>query len=445
MSISFDGIASGLNTSELIKQLMQIERRPIVLMEQRVQAYQQRMDAWRDVNMRLASLETKLSDLLLSSAYEARKATSSAENVVTATAKNSAVPATYEIEVIQLATTHRVASKSLDPNEGLGLDFEDGESKVFHVNGAKIEVTADDTLRTLAEKLNAEPDAKVVATVIDNRLVIEAKETGVWTEFEDNDGVLEHLGIPTGEADDSNLLQRPQSALLKVNGLLIERNTNEVEVVDGVTFTLHDVGSAVITVAKDVAGTVSKIKDFVDQLNSAMDFMSSRLAKDGVLQGDATLVRLQSSLRLAFMDRVNAEDGLRSLSEIGISFTREGRVELDEAKLREGLEEDAHAVYKLFAGSGEGDEPLGVARRARDLIRGYTQTDGVIAGRREMFEAQIASAKESIERLEERLERYEERLYRQFTAMEQSLAALQTQSAWLQTQLVQLTMYGATR
>ena len=239
--------------------------------------------------------------------------------------------------------------------------------------------------------------------------------------------------------------QAPQHARVKVNGIEIERPSNEVEVVEGVTFTLRGEGTAVITVAKDVSGAVAKIKDVVDQLNSAMDFMSSRLAKDGILQGDATLVRLQSSLRLAFMDRADTGGKLTTLSEIGITFTREGRAELDESKLREALEEDAHGVYLLLAGSGEGDEGLGIARRARDLIRGYTQTGGVIQGRREMFEAQIASAKESIERMEERLERQEERLYRQFTAMEQALASLQTQSVWLQTQLIQLSMFGATR
>ena len=450
MSISFDGIASGLNTSELIKQLMQIERRPVVLLEQRVQTYQQRMDAWRDVNMRLASLETKLSDLLLRSAYEARKATSTDQEVVTASANNSAAPGTYEIEVLALARSHRVVSDRLE--EELPLGLADGESKSFTVNGATITVEAGDTLQTIADKLNAAEDAKVTATVIDNRLVIEGKETGVELDFsDDSDGVLQALGIlkadgkADGKADVPQTIQAPQHARVKVNGIEIERPSNEVEVVEGVTFTLRGEGTAVITVVKDVSGAVAKIKDVVDQLNSAMDFMSSRLAKDGILQGDATLVRLQSSLRLAFMDRADTGGKLTTLSEIGITFTREGRAELDESKLREALEEDAHGVYLLLAGSGEGDEGLGIARRARDLIRGYTQTGGVIQGRREMFEAQIASAKESIERMEERLERQEERLYRQFTAMEQALASLQTQSMWLQTQLIQLSMFGATR
>ena len=441
MSISFDGIASGLNTSELIKQLMQIERRPVVLLEQRVQTYQQRMDAWRDVNMRLASLETKLSDLLLRSAYEARKATSTDQEVVTASANNSAAPGTYEIEVLALARSHRVVSDRLE--EDLPLGLADGESKSFTVNEATITVEAGDTLQTIADKLNAAEDAKVTATVIDNRLVIEGKETGVELDFSDSDGVLQALGIL--KAGRPQTIQAPQHARVKVNGIEIERPSNEVEVVEGVTFTLRGEGTAVITVAKDVSGAVAKIKDVVDQLNSAMDFMSSRLAKDGILQGDATLVRLQSSLRLAFMDRADTGGKLTTLSEIGITFTREGRAELDESKLREALEEDAHGVYLLLAGSGEGDEGLGIARRARDLIRGYTQTGGVIQGRREMFEAQIASAKESIERMEERLERQEERLYRQFAAMEQALASLQTQSMWLQTQLIQLSMFGATR
>src|SRR5690625_1767103 len=103
MSLGIDGLASGLNTTEIIQQLMQIERRPVVLIEQRIQTHQQRMDAWRDVNMRLASLETRLGDLLLNSTFERRTATSSNADIVTATAQATAQEATYNVVVKQLA------------------------------------------------------------------------------------------------------------------------------------------------------------------------------------------------------------------------------------------------------------------------------------------------------------------------------------------------------
>ncbi|PZM90498.1 MAG: hypothetical protein DIU79_14055 [Actinobacteria bacterium] len=442
MSLSIDGIASGLNTTELIEQLMQIERRPITQM-------QQRMDAWRDVNMRLANLETKLGNLLLSSTFEAIKATSSAPDAVTATARADAAVGTYRIVVKQVAKAQIVASASplsTPASDPLGL------SGTVTVNGVAVTVDASMSLRDIASALNAS-EAGVRATIVDNRLVIEHKELGKPLDLVDSsaaaDGVLKQLGILTQDQATgqwvANVIQHEQNAVIEVNGIEVTRPSNVIDdVVDGITFTIHDRGSdeertAVIEVAKDANDAVAKIKEVVDQINSALEFMASRLEKGAVLQGDATLIRLQSALRLELMERVDTGTPYSTLSAIGLRFSREGRLEVDETKLREALEADAQAVYKLFAADTKGgDAADGIARRLRDLIRSYTQTGGVIASRREMFERQIKDIDASIERMEERLSRQEERLYRQFRAMEQALSALQTQSAWLQMQLVQM-------
>lgn len=449
MSLSIDGIASGLNTTELIEQLMQIERRPITQMQQRKQTYQQRMDAWRDVNMRLANLETKLGNLLLSSTFEAIKATSSAPDAVTATARADAAVGTYRIVVKQVAKAQIVASASplsTPASDPLGL------SGTVTVNGVDVTVDPSMSLRDIASKLNAS-EAGVRATIVDNRLVIEHKELGKPLDLVDSsaaaDGVLKKLGILTQDQATgqwvANVIQHEQNAVIEVNGIEVTRPSNVIDdVVDGITFTIHDRGSdeertAVIEVAKDANDAVAKIKEVVDQINSALEFMASRLEKGAVLQGDATLIRLQSALRLELMERVDTGTPYSTLSAIGLRFSREGRLEVDETKLREALEADAQAVYKLFAADTKGgDAADGIARRLRDLIRSYTQTGGVIASRREMFERQIKDIDASIERMEERLSRQEERLYRQFRAMEQALSALQTQSAWLQMQLVQM-------
>lgn len=423
MSLSIDGIASGLNTSELVEQLMQIERRPITLMKQRVQTYKQRLDAWRDVNMRLASLETKLGDLLLSSAYEARKATSSDQDVATAKASNTAVPATYKVEVLQVAQAQVLASHlRFDPDETL--------SGTMTVNGVTFDLEAESmTLPDLVEALNASDEAGVRASIIDGRLVLESRETNKSISWTGDIGLTE--------------IQPPKAARVVVNGIELTRNSNELDdVVDGLTFTISGEGTTVIEVAKDVSGSIAKIKDVVDQLNSALDFIASRLEKDAILQGDSALMRLQSSLRMELMDRVETGNEINQLSAIGLRFSREGRMEIDEDKLREALENDSQAVYKLFAADEEHDGFSGVARRTRELIRSYTQTDGLIATRREMFESQIKDTEESIERMEERLARQEERLYSRFGAMEQALAALQTQSMWLQAQLMQLSAFN---
>lgn len=88
MSIYFSGIISGIDTEELIRQLMNIERRPIRLMQQKVSRIEEQQSAWRDVNTRLSNLETKLKDLLDANLYSAMKASSSDEKVATASVRS---------------------------------------------------------------------------------------------------------------------------------------------------------------------------------------------------------------------------------------------------------------------------------------------------------------------------------------------------------------------
>jgi len=49
MSITFDGLASGLNTKDIISKLLQLEQQPITRLNQRKQDIQKQRDAWKDL------------------------------------------------------------------------------------------------------------------------------------------------------------------------------------------------------------------------------------------------------------------------------------------------------------------------------------------------------------------------------------------------------------
>jgi len=89
-------------------------------------------------------------------------------------ATRDAAEARYNIEVVQLAQSHRVASAKLEGAIGYT-----GSARlaVGDRDPVVIEIDADDTVHTIAEKIN-EADVAVTARVIDGRLVIQADETG---------------------------------------------------------------------------------------------------------------------------------------------------------------------------------------------------------------------------------------------------------------------------
>ena len=82
--MQLDGLATGMDTTSMIDQLVALERRPIYNYQQEISEMEQTKGAWRDVNSRLDKLEDRTTDLKLSSTYNSRSASSSNEDVVTA-------------------------------------------------------------------------------------------------------------------------------------------------------------------------------------------------------------------------------------------------------------------------------------------------------------------------------------------------------------------------
>lgn len=104
------GMASGLDTTTIIEQLMMFERKPIVALQQRKSAISQKDSAFQAINTRLSALKSKLGDLTMERNLKAKKVTTSADSVLSAAAGAGAAEGTYRIKVNQLATATSVGS-----------------------------------------------------------------------------------------------------------------------------------------------------------------------------------------------------------------------------------------------------------------------------------------------------------------------------------------------
>lgn len=438
------GIATGLDTETLVQQLMAIERRPLVLMQERKNLLQQQRDAWRDINTRLNNLRDRMAELSRTSLFEGRSAVSSAADVATASATRDAAEARYNIEVVQLAQSHRVASAKLEGAIGYT-----GSARlaVGDRDPVVIEIDADDTVHTIAEKIN-EADVAVTARVIDGRLVIQADETGEAHQLKFEGALWRELGITgdDGEILDTAQLQSAQDAVFKIEGLTIARSSNKIDdVIEGVTFTLQGEGETVIDIKRDEAAVLDAVRKFVEQYNSTMSFIQSRSSDGGVLQGDTLLMRIAFQLRSDITARVGGAGlAYNQLAAVGISIDRHGTMTLNEAKLREALADDPEAVQKLFAATQDADGFDGVTARLESRFQAWLQAgDGLLAARQKMFGDRMKAIDDSIEQMERRLEIREQNLMRQFIALEEVMAAFQTQAMWLEGQINQLNLMTA--
>jgi len=445
MAISLGGLASGMDTQSIIEQLVALEKQPIYRYEAEISQINKQKDAWRDVNSRLSSLSDKLSDLKFSSTYNSRVAESSDEEVANATASNNTAESVYDLNITNLAKTHRISSsKQSDSTSDLGY------SGTININGNDIDIAAADSLNDFKDVINNTESLGAKASIIDNTLVLESTETGTDNSLSISDTtgtVLQDLGILDGDGITiSNEIQAAENAQLSINGINIESQSNNVDqAIVGMKFELNSTGTSTIEVSKDTAKAEEAVQAFVDQYNSLVGFIdeksnySSGTDTAAILQGDSTLMRLQSRLRKDLMDSVETGGNLTHISQLGISIDQDGVMTLDNDKLTEALNNDSTAVTNFFNAETSEDGFDGVANKLDGYVDQLIKSNtGLIPSRIESFDKEINSLNDSIEDVEDRVEMSRERYTQQFTAMETALSEMQQQSSWMQSQLASL-------
>lgn len=215
MSLAIDGLISGLDVTELVNKLMQIERKPVLVLEEQRSLLQGQKALYQDINTRLLALLGTISPLSNLTTFQAKQATSSDQSILTASATSAADKGTFSVVVNQLAKKQSLSSDALliaDQDKPLGDRFPSafpggpGSSQTFTitVNNVSTNVTIDyeDTLADMRDKINSS-GASVSASIVNidsvsQKLMITSKASGLQgaISFRDStDGLLQALGI----------------------------------------------------------------------------------------------------------------------------------------------------------------------------------------------------------------------------------------------------------
>lgn len=348
---SIGGLASGLDTQNIISQLMQLERVPVKQMESRQAALREVEEAWSLITTKLSSIRTSIDGLAKPGSFaKFALATSSNTTAVGVTVTGKPEPSSIAFEVEKLATARRYASDDTFAGTTAAM----GTRQLTITKGADSWSFDGATYDTLGEFVTAINDstAPVKAEALrvsdtEYRLVITAESTGVANDF---------TVTPTnwGGATPFTSPQIAQDAELRIGdpdtGLLVTRGSNSItDLVDGVTIDLKTITTGLVTVSttRDVDGAVKAVKKLVDDVNGLLN-MAKGLSKydpetkrRSALTGDGTLRRLTGDLLNAFSSTLAGITGDYSLpSSLGISLTKDGALTFDESKLRTALTDD---------------------------------------------------------------------------------------------------------
>ncbi len=143
MPISFGGMASGVDTEEIIKKLVHVESRPIVQWEQEKTLSSQKRIALNTLKGHLTVLQDAAKDLYgFRAAYFDKLVTSSDPGVAEATADKFASKGSNTIIVKEIATTHKFTTepvkKSKTLEKGMFKITVNGEERPVRFKGGKI-------------------------------------------------------------------------------------------------------------------------------------------------------------------------------------------------------------------------------------------------------------------------------------------------------------------
>ncbi len=358
-TISFDGLATGINTTETVDKLIEVESRPKLLKEAEKARLENQLSAWQEVNSKLLDLRTQAQEIWKSSTWTTLTATSSDESILTATASSDAQRGTYTIEVTQLAQAHQISTG------GYSSDLDTvGTGTLTVTVGAKSEdITVDssnNTLRGLADAIN-QADLGATASVIYDgsqyRLLVISDETGTANTVS---------LTATGFTLTTSTVQDAQDASINfgsgTGAITITSSSNEVEdVIPGVTLNLVSASpgtQVTVSMSRDTSGVEEKIQAFVDAYNTAMEFIGEQFEFDaqtntgGILMGDRTLLSIQTRIQSMIASPVATDGDFTSLRSVGLELDDDGVLSFDTAKFQEAVAQDPDAVKNLFRTAG---------------------------------------------------------------------------------------------
>lgn len=444
------GLASGIDTEEMIQGMMKAERIKYDRVGQEKQILTWRQEMYNSLNKDYANfiLNTRklfgLTTTTATGAFEpnhysnlnwVKKATSSDETMATVSSTAKAMNGSYTVNVERLAEGVKAVSSENISGENSKTNIRDqfnlgsevieftittkSGSKKFSIgnNGADInkdlsEITLNDVVRTINSAkvkvgdkevslgLKATYDSNIdrfflqtEATGKDATLSISADAGSAGANFVDGLKLnVTHSTYKDGKFEKRETVKlvtgteyKGQNALLNFDGAEgIEQSSNQFTI-NGIDFSLKGKGKFTTTVETDVDAVYEKIEKFVEEYNTLVDKTNKLLtekkyrnyqpltseqkkemeesdiklweekAKSGLLRSDDIISRTMQNSRTWLYRKVDGVSGdFDMLYKIGIDTekyargTTGGKLEINEAKLKDAIRKDSHGVLELL-------------------------------------------------------------------------------------------------
>lgn len=495
------GLATGLDVDSMVKTQMAAYEKKVNSVIQQKDVVEIRQKLYRDVLSDTRGFYNKYLDplskdsLVLSSAYQSVKFTSSNDSLVTAKGNSTAKNENYSVEVTQLA---KKASLSIDASPSSNKINFGGAEVEFEVSNdttktdkENIEKTIENLKEAIEKKktelksgTSTDKEAQLKALNVDvrysefdNKIIVEAKEFGQGTlksgSLSGDD--VSAKGIITKNGVSKNFSQLNGGKDLYSNSLTV----------DGVSFTFYNVtGGKPITITGkvDVTDTKKKIVNFVNEYNTLIEKLNKTIntkhdrdyvpltsaqkeemsdkeielwegkVETGQLYKDSDITRIVNSMKQT-MRTVMSDSGF-NLKDMGItpvedySGNKNGTFTIDEDKLTKALENNMDDVLNLFTSNPKtttdinGTTNKGILYQLKDTLYSEVMKSDSILSKKVGIEGtstftnntltkNISDYETKIKKMQKDLATREQSLYSKYATLETIMNKYNSQQSYL--------------
>jgi flagellar hook-associated protein 2 len=444
-SLQVTGLASGLDTNQIISEEMAIYQQPVTNL-------QNQSSGLTAMNKQLTSIQNELktlsSDALAvgdPTLFKSQQSvTSSDATRVTATSASGAGVGGYQVAVSQLANSAQRTFGFTSPSSTDNMS----------IDGHQYTINAGESVQDFVDSVNSDTSGTVYAAATNSGTVVfsnrQTGDTGAnFIQVQDSGGSL---------AEQTSLAKEGQNALFSVDGVSGSSASNTAtNAIGGVTLTLTGVtttsGPVTVNVgapAPNATNIANAINTFVTQYNKVISDVQTQLAQQptgsdptqGTLFGDSELQGLLTSMRsMMFTTGSGLPAGAATMDDIGVGTgATTGSGAESQSALTGNLTLDATALTNMLQSN-----PTGVKSILGAWSSSFVKTvdsaatpGGTIAARIAGDNSQISSLGNRISSMQSALTDKQNFLVQEFAQLEAALSSNQSLSASLTSQLASL-------
>ena len=444
-SLQITGLASGLNTDQIIQEEMALYQQPVTNLQNQQNGLTAQNKELSTIQSELQSLVSDAQALSDPSLFApTQSVTTSDPTRLTATTSTGAAIGGYQVSVTQLANSAQRTFTYASPTAAAAIS----------IDGQQVAIPAGQSISDFVNGINNNSNLDVYAAATNsNTIVFSNRQTGdTGTNFIQVTGAGGTLTEQTSQAREG------QNAQYSVNGGATQSSASNTVTgaIAGVTLTLSGVtttsGPVTVNVgapAPSSSNIQSAVNAFITQYNKVIGDMQTQLSTPpsssdptvGTLYQDPELQGLLSSMRSSMYTTEDSSSSIKSMLDIGVSTgATTGSGSVSQAALNGTLQLNATTLTNALQSN-----PLGVQQMLVAFGTSFSTTVGSVADPGGTIDArisgdnqQITSLGNQITSMQSALTDKQNQLVQQFAQLEAALSSNQSQASWLTSQIASL-------